>query len=149
MLEAMNRLLRHMEWANRLLIAHMRENEPPADASRLFNHVLGATRLWYLRLQEEDWTVMKVWPTFTLDECESLADLNARTYLELVEQMAESDLARSITYTNSQGRVFTNAVGDILLHVTTHATYHRGQIAAALRRAGQAPPSTDYIVFVR
>ncbi len=30
-----------------------------------------------------------------------------------------------------------------------HGTYHRGQIAAALRAADITPPNTDFITFVR
>ena len=54
-----------------------------------------------------------------------------------------------ITYKNSKGEAWTSAVEDILVHVTTHSAYHRGQIAADLRAAGIQPPYTDYIHAVR
>lgn len=36
-----------------------------------------------------------------------------------------------------------------LLHVALHGTYHRGQIARELRRAGEESVNTDFIQFVR
>jgi uncharacterized damage-inducible protein DinB len=38
---------------------------------------------------------------------------------------------------------------DMLLHVVTHAAYHRGHIAAVLNLLGIAPPVTDLPVFLR
>lgn len=149
MLEALTKLVRHMEWADARVVASLRAADPPPDALRLFNHIVGAERLWYLRLQQEDWTTQPVWPSLTLEACASLAELNAKTYREYLDNMEEPDLARAITYTNSKGQEYTNTVADILLHMTTHGSYHRGQIARILRRAGQEPPSTDYILFVR
>jgi uncharacterized damage-inducible protein DinB len=37
----------------------------------------------------------------------------------------------------------------MLTHVAMHGSYHRGQIAAALRAGGDIPSPTDYIAFVR
>jgi uncharacterized damage-inducible protein DinB len=33
--------------------------------------------------------------------------------------------------------------------MTTHGTYHRGQIAMQLRQQGLEPVNTDYIMFLR
>jgi uncharacterized damage-inducible protein DinB len=37
----------------------------------------------------------------------------------------------------------------VLLHVIMHSAYHRGQIAMAMRAAGQQPAYTDFIHAVR
>jgi uncharacterized damage-inducible protein DinB len=58
-------------------------------------------------------------------------------------------LNTTMTYRNSKGLEFTNSVGDTLTHVWLHGSYHRGQIAQAIRRAGHEPVNTDFITFVR
>jgi uncharacterized damage-inducible protein DinB len=44
---------------------------------------------------------------------------------------------------------FQTPIKDLLMHVALHGSYHRGQIAQALRLAGGEPVNTDFITFVR
>jgi uncharacterized damage-inducible protein DinB len=67
----------------------------------------------------------------------------------LVESLDATALDEGITYRTSAGDQFTTSLRDILIHVALHGTYHRGQIAAAVRAGGDTPASTDYIHFVR
>jgi uncharacterized damage-inducible protein DinB len=90
-----------------------------------------------------------VWPELSLDECEQLSTENVATFSDLVSRLTANLLEKPITYRNSAGDQFTSTVEDILTHVAMHATYHRGQIAAALRAGGDSPSPTDYIAFVR
>ncbi|MBD3334738.1 MAG: damage-inducible protein DinB [Candidatus Eisenbacteria bacterium] len=39
-------------------------------------------------------------------------------------------------------------LGETMLQVTFHTTYHRGQISALLRELGTLPPLTDFIAWV-
>ena len=41
-----------------------------------------------------------------------------------------------------------STMGDTLLQVVNHSTYHRGQTDARLRELGGTPPLTDFIVWV-
>ena len=59
------------------------------------------------------------------------------------------DLGEGIGYRNTRGEYWTSTVGDILTHVVMHGTYHRGQIAAAVRDSGGAPAYTDFIHAAR
>ncbi|MGH7670969.1 MAG: DinB family protein, partial [Gemmatimonadaceae bacterium] len=54
-----------------------------------------------------------------------------------------------VAYRNSAGKEFSSAVGEMLTQVATHGCYHRGQIAALVRAAGDEPQSTDFIAFAR
>jgi uncharacterized damage-inducible protein DinB len=58
-------------------------------------------------------------------------------------------MRRAITYRNSAGDEYTSTLEDILTHVSLHGAYHRGQIAASVRAAGDTPTATDYIAFAR
>lgn len=50
--------------------------------------------------------------------------------------------------TETMGVVHPATVGQSLLQVTSHSTYHRGQVCAHLRQLGGEPPLTDFIAWV-
>ena len=67
---------------------------------------------------------------------------------QYVGALTPGHLDESLTYVNFAGQTWTYRIGDVLMHVTNHATYHRGQVATLLRQVGQAPVSTDYLRFL-
>jgi uncharacterized damage-inducible protein DinB len=146
---AITRLIDHMNWADDQVLAALRAVTPPSEALRWYAHVVAVERVWYLRLEGEDWKVQPVWPEMSLDECAALAGRNQTQVKAIVARTSDAELARRVTYVNSAGRTFTNTAADILIHVALHGVHHRGQVAAALRRAGTAPPVLDYIHFAR
>ena len=150
MLESLNRLARHMEWADARTLDALRAagEATPAPALELYAHVLGAEHVWLARLQGEP-SALAVWPTLTLEACAKAAADGSRGYARFLSSLSLADLERKVTYTNSAGLHFETAIGDILLQVFLHGAYHRGQVAQQLRAAGLTPAATDYIAFVR
>jgi uncharacterized damage-inducible protein DinB len=145
------RLLQHMAWADRRIL-DLLAGVPAAEAgepTRTFAHLLAAERVWLLRLTGKDTSREAIWPSLELAELESLAGSNAAGYARFAEGLRPDALQTEIAYTNSQGVAFHTAVGDVLLHVAMHGSYHRGQVAAAVRRGGGEPVNTDFIAFVR
>jgi uncharacterized damage-inducible protein DinB len=69
--------------------------------------------------------------------------------MALLAALDEEGLDEGVAYRNTKGEFWTSTVGDILTHVALHASYHRGQIAAAVREAGGTPAYTDYVHAVR
>jgi len=61
--------------------------------------------------------------------------------------LSDSDLMQPITYRNLKGEEWRYLLGDLLLHLVNHSTYHRGQITTMLRQVGITPPSTDLLIF--
>jgi uncharacterized damage-inducible protein DinB len=57
-------------------------------------------------------------------------------------------LAEPLSYVSFQGDSFTRRLGDALLHLANHGTYHRGQVATLLRQLGRKATSTDYLRFI-
>jgi uncharacterized damage-inducible protein DinB len=149
MQEALQRLVAHMRWADERVLDHLKRAEEPLEPLKFYAHILATERVWYLRLHEENWTVIPVWPDYTLEQCEKLAAENAVLLEKFVAGLSNEDCARRVTYTSSQNVRYTNTVGDILLHVMVHGSHHRGQVAHAMRRHGDTPPMVDYILFVR
>jgi len=64
-------------------------------------------------------------------------------------KLGEADLAGTIEYRNSKGEQWQSTVADVLTHVLLHGSYHRGQIASAIRAAGGTPAYTDFIHATR
>jgi uncharacterized damage-inducible protein DinB len=42
----------------------------------------------------------------------------------------------------------TTTIGEACFQVTSHSTYHRGQVNARLRELGAEPPLVDYIAWL-
>lgn len=145
------RLFDHVAWADRRVL-RLLNHSPGArrpGVLRLFSHLLAAERVWLLRIQGRDASIQPVWPELALVELNAMAAANAVGYARLLAGLDDAGLAREVEYANSQGVPFRTAVVDILSHVALHGSYHRGQIAAALRTAGEEPVNTDFITFVR
>lgn len=149
MQEALQRLFAHMRWADEQVLRELKQAEEPLEPLKFYAHILAAERLWYLRIHEENWTVIPVWPDLTLEECERLSAENCAAYEKFIAGLSDADLRREVTYVNTQQKRYTNTIGDMLLHVMIHGAHHRGQVAHAMRRHGDTPPIVDYIVFVR
>ena len=145
----MQRLLAHLRWADERALAALRgAASPPAEALKVYAHILAAEHVWLTRLRFEP-AALPVWPTLDLEECARLARENAAGLESFVGELTEADLRREISYRTSAGQHFQSTMVDILLHLVMHGSYHRGQIALLLRQGGAEPAATDYIVFLR
>lgn len=111
-------------------------------------HILSAEKLWLERIGRTPQS-MAVWPTSTLEECETLADEMAAAWKEYLTKLAPNGLEETIEYKNSKGEPWRSRVEDVLVHVIMHSAYHRGQIAMEMRAAGMEPAYTDFIHAVR
>ena len=121
---------------------------PSPKVVEVYSHILGAEHVWLSRINAVA-PRFAVWPALTIDEAERLAAANIEGYRMILSGITAETLDAPITYRNSAGDQFTSTLDDILTHVALHGSYHRGQIAASLRAAGQVPNPTDYIAFSR
>jgi uncharacterized damage-inducible protein DinB len=143
------RSFRYNAWANQQTLTALREclAAQPENVP-LLAHLFAAEHVWLSRLLANEPTFV-VWPSLTIDECQTLAIKNERTWADYFESVTDNGLNATVEYRNSHGESFSNSVMDILTHVTVHGGYHRGQIAKGVRRGGGTPASTDFIIFAR
>ncbi|MBA4012695.1 MAG: hypothetical protein C0481_12575 [Phenylobacterium sp.] len=69
-------------------------------------------------------------------------------YGAYVESLSPDDLDRHVDFTFTSGKPARMRRGEILLHVCTHGTYHRGNVGAVLQLRGLSPGRdsiTDYL----
>ena len=111
-------------------------------------HLLGAEWVWTERFHGRD-----VRSVSFLKEVETVAamrerwaevEMNLRRFLSALQPEA---LAVPLTYRNFAGETWTYPLWQTLVHLVNHGTYHRGQIAMALRQLGVKPPGIDFLVY--
>jgi len=71
----------------------------------------------------------------------------AKDLAAFVAEQTEDSLARPLAYKNLKGEPFSYPLGQLMLHMTNHSTYHRGQVTTLLRQLGAQPVSTDLVVY--
>jgi uncharacterized damage-inducible protein DinB len=149
MIDYLEKLFAHLAWADEHVLQSLREGgDDVLQAHELLAHILGSELVWLSRIEGRR-PEIAVWPELTLDECAALARRVCASYERLLDGLDDAALSRSVHYTNSAGFEFDSTVGDMLLHVALHGSYHRGQIALLVRAGGSTPAPTDYIAFIR
>ena len=153
MINTIEKLAAYNVWANDTLLAHLDKAvaggaEIPAAALRLFSHVLNAQAIWIARLTDTQ-NPVKVWQEHTLEGLHQLHAQTSNRLLQMAQAADDTELYRTITYTNSVGDAYVSQVSDVLTHVHVHANYHRGQVATRLRDNGLEPINTDFITYCR
>lgn len=149
MLEQLHRLFEHAAWADALVADAIQKQDNVADDTiELFAHVLGAEEVWLSRLEQRP-ANLAVWPILHRTQLAETAASIAQAYRSYVSRLTPNDLSSEVAYKNSIGQAFRTPIGEILMHVAMHGSYHRGQVALRMRRDGAVPAATDYIAFVR
>jgi uncharacterized damage-inducible protein DinB len=142
----LEQLLEYDHWANRETLESLGQATPPARSLSWMGHIIGAEHLWLARVEGQN-SLLPVWPDLSLEECDSRLEEVSQ---ELAALAATPErLGEKVSYTSSKGDAWTSTVEEILTHIVIHSAYHRGQIAADVRAAGQTPAYTDYIHAVR
>ena len=143
------KLFEHLAWADERVLQSLRAAHSASKRDlELYSHILGSEHNWWSRINDSA-PKLVIWPALTLDECERIGKENVSAFNALISSLTPASFQKPITYRNSAGDQFTSTLEDILTHVSLHGAYHRGQIAASIRAAGDAPTSTDYIAFAR
>lgn len=75
---------------------------------------------------------------------DAAAQLLERAYGRFEELTLTPERLNTLQTLRAVGRTFTLPRWAILRHVVNHSTYHRGQVAAKLKRFGIEPPNSDF-----
>src|SRR5215213_3312325 len=143
-LETFNRLFSYNEWANRRTFDSL---DATADqnpkAVRALAHLLFAEKAWLARIRGNvDSTGADFWQRASIEECRQHFDEVRQALRELMSELTEDELDSKATYRNSKGVEYQTSYRDIFRHVLMHSTYHRGQVAMAVRADGGEPAYT-------
>lgn len=144
--QVLRELLAYNDDANRRFIETIRQAKPSSErVAVIFSHILNAHTIWNTRIGGVS-PEGGVWTVHPVDAWEERNRANFQRTREILDS---DSLVRVVAYRDSRGNPYENQVGEILLHVFNHSTYHRGQLAILLGQESKTPPVTDFIVYLR
>ncbi len=118
----------------------------PESSIRVFSHILNAHHIWNRRILNKS-PEFEVWQILEVSNWGDIHYENQRTSFEIITNSHDFD--KRIDYENTEGRLFTNSLQDILFHIINHSTHHRAQIASDFRNNKLEPLTLDYIFYKR
>jgi uncharacterized damage-inducible protein DinB len=151
-------LYRYNAWANGRIIASLASLPPEALAQEFggsfptlrgtFAHIVSAEWIWLQRWMGTSPGAAPGWvASATLPELvNQLHEVDAKRSAFLAG-LSEGSLDATCSFTLLSGKAASHTLRDLFIHVANHSTYHRGQLAAMLRRLGSPAPSTDFLVY--
>ena len=159
-LEYFTTLYNYNYWANRRIMeaaqglseAEFVSRQPGSYGSvrDTLVHTMGVEWLWLQRMLGTSPARLP-----TPDDYASVADIGLRWrdeeqhMREFLGGLDEAGLGRVVSYTNTRGQAYQNALWQILAHVVNHGTQHRSEVAVMLTEAGRSPGDMDFTVFLR
>ena len=140
-------LMQHEHWAN-VRIARWLLTLPviPDRAKSLFDHIIAAHDNWWARIAQSTPSLTTWTANLQPEQYEKLLERYHRQWMDWLMRTGASG---NITYQNLRGESFTHDAASIIIHLSLHAQYHRGQITEHLRASAEPPPPTDFIVWAR
>ncbi len=148
----LHKLARYDAWANERTLAAARAlGRRDERVETLLGHLVHAKRLWLGRIDRSPEAPLPRTPPLTLEleEAARLLKLADARLLEVTGALVAAGPGHLVYYRTSKGDSHQTPLVDVIVHMVNHATYHRGQIATAVRNAGGTPAVTDYIAWVR
>jgi uncharacterized damage-inducible protein DinB len=136
--------LEFMKWADNLMLAAITAQMPARKET--LEHIFMAERIWLARVRDTVNAKLLIPPPDPETLAAEWSDLHGQ-WLKWAEE--EQDWGKILPYKTLTGVESQSTLWQIVLHVTNHGSYHRGQVASALRAAGFTPPSTDLILWYR
>ena len=148
----------YLDWAHERMMAPVHELTPeeftrdlspgPRSVRDALVHMMSAEWLWLSRWHGVSPTAMldpEAFPTPA-----ALEERWRRIRSELTRflgQVRAPDLLHPLPYVNLEGEELRVPLGCAMEHLVHHDAYHRGQVAALLRRLGKVPLGTDLILY--
>lgn len=138
--------LAHEQWANNILIQHLKQTpEAPARAFELIGHVVAVHDIWRSRFQQNS-SKYGLWDLKDLDATETLIQENTLFWNAYIEDLDNESFTKKIAF-NYFGTPAEVSVDDALTHMFTHSAYHRGQIVTLLKGYVDPLPVVTYLAY--
>jgi uncharacterized damage-inducible protein DinB len=142
-----NHLFDYNFYCNKKLIEECSKlNDVSEKSSELFSHILNGHQLWNSRILSKS-SEYAFWQIHPISTWGDIHYENQRNSFEIVTNT--NDFEKRIDYENTEGRLFTNTVQEMLFQIINHSTHHRAQIAMDFRANGLEPINMDYAFYKR
>ncbi|TDR76486.1 DinB family protein [Paludibacterium purpuratum] len=156
MLALMHTLWRYKAWANENLFAALAAHQArlaPADdetARRILNHVWVVEQIFQANLQgvRHGYQALNTPATPHLAELLQAQRASERWYVDYLATQSPDTLAQKLDFVFVDGRPGRMTRGEMLTHLVTHSSHHRGMVGRILAAAGATPPKDTLTVFL-
>ncbi len=154
-LTTLQSLFGHKAWADAQLLQALAVL-PPQHAEHLqtcirtFNHIHVVDRLFRARLAGEalPFDATNTQATPTLNQLREDVAITDAWYIDHVKTLTAPQLGEVLAFTFTDGDAGRMAREEILLHVVTHGSSHRGNIGQVLKSISVVPPRDLYTKFL-
>ncbi|QOJ30410.1 MAG: DinB family protein [Ignavibacteriales bacterium] len=141
--------IRYDTWATGMLIdAYRKAENPPAKTLETLAHIISSRYIWYYRVIGEP-SPVKIWEDYKPEDLRKELKQITSLWLDFLRTLKDDDVYTEITYKNNAGVEFTTPLFQIIFHLHSHSSYHRGQVMTLIRPHIKEVPVLDYIVFNR
>jgi uncharacterized damage-inducible protein DinB len=111
-------------------------------------HIVSAQWIWLSRWKGESpkgmWNAADYpTPASIREKSEALA----KELAGFAAEQTEESVAKPLNYKNLKGEPMSFPLGQLMIHMANHSTYHRGQVTTLLRQLGAQPISTDFVLY--
>src|SRR5215469_15231320 len=150
----LERIFSYKAKANDEMLAAMRqfaEASPAKEiAVRVLSHAYAVDRIFAanLRRAEHGYTSPNPSQAPSLDDLSAAIKSSDRWYLDYVSGLDEAQLAERIDFTFTDGLPGRMSREEMLMHVTVHGEYHRGQISLIMMENSITPPGDGFTSFL-
>ncbi len=150
LISVINDLFRHLYWADSLMWQSVLKTPSAIEDQTIrqrLHHIHISQKAW-LRIWRGKTVDAKSGESLNLDELSRWAHEYHDDVLKYVEGLEEPELERAIDVPGIENEVLKPKLGDTMIQITSHSTYHRGQVTTRLRELGGEPNQTDFIMWI-
>ena len=117
---------------------------------RLMNHIHVVDRIFaaHLRGEPHGYAATNTPETPALAELREAVLASDRGYLELVDALTPPQLAQRVDFSFTDGQRGRMSREEMLGHVITHGSYHRGEVGQMLKRLSATPPRDLFTAYL-
>lgn len=149
-------LFEHKAWINEQTFSQVAKLDPAAHkderhlAIRILNHVYVVDRIFAAHLagRTHTYTAANTPETPTLDALRAAVAESDRWYVDFAGSVTPKQLAEEVAFTFTDGERGRMSREEMLAHVATHGTYHRGAVGRILTQAGVQPPRDIFTTYL-
>jgi uncharacterized damage-inducible protein DinB len=155
------RWLRYKRWADALIfeaVQTLPAGEVTKERPTLFktmlntlNHIYVVDLVWQAHLEGRQHGIAAL-NTVLHEDLEALRRAQQSVddwYVARSESLSDQALGEAVEFTFVDGKQGKMSRSEMLMHVVSHTTYHRGWIADMFFQIPARPPTTDFPVFLR
>ncbi len=153
-ISTLERVFSYKAKANNEMLAAMRQFDDALPAKeiavRVLSHTYAVDRIFAanLRQAEHGYTSPNPSQAPSLEDLSAAIKISDQWYLDYVSRLDQAQLAERIDFTFTDGLPGRMSREEMLMHVTVHGEYHRGQIGLIMMQNSITPPGDGFTSFL-